>query len=149
MNPRALGLTGSAALFAGVFTPIVSLPIVGTKNYFQNGTGDGVILLVLAAISVALIRGRRFRWLAATGLVSLSILLFALARFHSIMREVKKEIETDLADNPFAGLATAMLDSVQLEWGWALLVAGAVLITAAGVMKQPAAPYPLQVRSNE
>jgi hypothetical protein len=32
---------------------------------------------------------------------------------------------TELAGNPFAGLATGMVESVQLQWGWALLVAGA------------------------
>src|ERR1043165_399933 len=49
-----LGIAGSLVLFVGVFTPIVSMPVVGNVNYFQNGEGDGVIVLILALISLVL-----------------------------------------------------------------------------------------------
>ncbi|MBI9082217.1 MAG: hypothetical protein JEZ11_01385 [Desulfobacterales bacterium] len=45
---QILGLIGSIILFVGVFTPIFSVPIMGNMNYFQNGKGDGTIVLVLA-----------------------------------------------------------------------------------------------------
>jgi len=38
-------------LFVGVFTPFVSLPFAGNLNYFQNGKGDGVIILLIALVS--------------------------------------------------------------------------------------------------
>jgi hypothetical protein len=60
---QILGLAGSVALFIGVFTPIVSLPVVGNMNYFQNGRGDGVIVLVLAVVSLILVLIKRYRWL--------------------------------------------------------------------------------------
>ena len=50
-----LGLIGSVVLFIGVFAPIVSVPIMGNINYFQNGQGDGMIILVLAVISLILV----------------------------------------------------------------------------------------------
>src|SRR5207249_2067432 len=35
--PLLLGLIGTITLLVGVFTPIVSVPIVGSLNYFLNG----------------------------------------------------------------------------------------------------------------
>jgi len=48
---QTFGLIGSVMLFIGVFTPLISLPIVGSTNYFMNGRGDGTIVLILAVIS--------------------------------------------------------------------------------------------------
>lgn len=45
MNRQVVGFIGAAALGLGVFMPLVSMPIVGTINYFNNGRGDGIIVL--------------------------------------------------------------------------------------------------------
>ena len=52
---QLLGLIGSIVLFIGVFTPIVSVPIMGNMNLFQNGKGGGTIVLILAVISLVLV----------------------------------------------------------------------------------------------
>jgi hypothetical protein len=44
-------------------------------------------------------------------------------------------METELKDNPFRGLADVAVQSVQLEWGWAVLVIGIVLLIAVAAMK--------------
>lgn len=53
-NRHVVGLIGSLLLFIGVFCPIVSAPIIGNINYFQNGKGDGVLIIILVGISLAL-----------------------------------------------------------------------------------------------
>ena len=60
---HSLGLIGSVALILGVFAPILSLPIVGSVNYFSNGSGDGTIVLLVALISLLLTLRRRYEWL--------------------------------------------------------------------------------------
>ncbi|MGB8989707.1 MAG: hypothetical protein WCC37_24130, partial [Candidatus Sulfotelmatobacter sp.] len=40
---QILAILGALLLFVGVFLPIVSMPIVGSLNYFHNGQGDGTI----------------------------------------------------------------------------------------------------------
>ena len=35
---QLLGLIGFIFLFVGVFAPIISVPIIGNMNYFQNGS---------------------------------------------------------------------------------------------------------------
>jgi len=51
------------------------------------------------------------------------------------MSEANAQMETELADNPFRGLADMAMQSVQLQWGWALLVVGAALVIASAAMK--------------
>ena len=132
---QRLGLIGSIILFVGVFTPIVSVPIVGTLNYFRNGQGDGVIVLILAAISLVLVLTQRYRGLWITGAGSIAVCLFTLIEFQSRMSQIKTDMESELAGNPFRGLADIAVQSVQLEWGWALLFGGAVLVIAAAAIK--------------
>lgn len=57
---QILGIAAAAVLFLGVFAPIVRLPMVGSFNYFRNGEGDGIIVLLLAIVSLALALRRRY-----------------------------------------------------------------------------------------
>jgi hypothetical protein len=135
---KALGLAGAAILMIGVFMPIVSLPVVGTMTYFKNGEGDGTVILGLGAISLLLVLANRLRLLAVTGLLSLGILGYTFYSLQSRIAEMRANMERDLAGNPFAGLARGMMEGVQLQWGWALLVAGAGLVFGASVMRPTA-----------
>ncbi len=135
---QILGLIGSLILFIGVFTPIISLPIVGSMNYFQNGTGDGVIILVLAAFSVFLTLTKRYKFLLFTGEGSLAILAFTFINFQVRMSQMKSQMKGSMANNPFGGLGEAMLNTVQIQWGWAVLIVGAALVIAAAVLKETA-----------
>lgn len=131
-----LGLMGSIALCIGVFAPLVSMPIVGTQNYFANGEGDGTIVLGLAIISFVLILAKRYHALWLTGLGSLGMISFTFIRFRNVIGEMKSDMRSDLQGNPFAGMAEAMIGTVQIQWGWALLLVGAgLLITSAALVE--------------
>ncbi|WP_295400866.1 hypothetical protein [uncultured Thiocystis sp.] len=132
---KLIGLIGSIFLCIGVFAPIASVPIMGDVNYFQNGRGDGSIVLVLALISLVLVLAEKYKGLWFTGIVSLGIMLFTFINFHSKISQVKADMESELASNPFRGLADAAIQSVQLEWGFALLIVGAVLVIASAAMR--------------
>mgnify|MGYP001406648426 CR=1 FL=1 len=136
MNTKQiLGLFGSIALLVGVFTPIVSVPIMGTMNYFQNGKGDGAVVLILAAISLVLVLMKKYKGLWLTGIGSISVMAFTFIRFQLKISEMKSQIQSDLAGNPFRGLADMAVQSIQLQWGWALLLIGAALIFASAAIK--------------
>lgn len=136
MNTKQLlGLIGSIILFIGVFAPIVSIPIMGNMNYFQNGKGDGTIVLVLAVVSLVLVLVKKYNGLWFTGLGSLAVMAFTFINFQMKMSEAKAQMETELAGNPFRGLADIAMQSVQLQWGWALLVVGAALVIASAAIK--------------
>lgn len=137
MNTKQiLGLIGSIILFVGVFAPILSVPIMGNMNYFQNGKGDGIIVLVLAVASLVLVLTKNYKGLWFTGLGSIGVLLFTFINFQSKMSQMKSEMESQLAGNPFRGLADMAMQSVQLQWGWALLIVGAGLVIASAAVKE-------------
>ncbi len=142
MNRQTLGLVGAAVLFVGVFTPIVSLPIVGSMNYFQNGHGDGVLILAFALLALLFVVRRAFRLLCIPGFGSLAVLAITFINLQNKLAEAKGSMARDLADNPFRGLAEAMVGTVQLQWGWAVLVVGAVVLLIAAFstdIKEPSA----------
>lgn len=129
-NRQTLGFAGVAAQTIGVFTPLVSMPIIGSMSYINNGKGDGVIILGLAFVSLLILAARRYRLLWFTGLASLGLLAFTYVNISKAMALAA----VSLADNPFAGLAT-----MQLQWGWGVLIVGSVLVLAAAAVR-PAAP---------
>ena len=133
---QLLGLIGSAILFVGVFAPIISIPIMGNMNYFQNGKGDGVIVLVLAVISFILVLLKKFKGLWFTGLGSMAIMTFTFINFQMALNNTRTQMETELTGNPFRGIADMAMQSVQVQWGWALLIIGVVLLIASAAIKE-------------
>jgi hypothetical protein len=125
---RVFGFAGAGALAFGVFLPIARFPIVGSINYFKNGTGDGTILLVVAGIAALFTILNRFAWLLPCGVVSMGLLTVVWLRLSARIADAQAKMATELANNPFRGLAEAMSGSVQLEWGWAVMFAGALLL---------------------
>lgn len=134
MSPRLLfGVSGSILLFLGVFMPIISLPIIGNMNYFQNGKGDGVIILVLAGISLFLALTERLKGILIPAFLSLAVMGLTFFRFQWAIGSARGEMSK--SDNPFKALGETMLDTVQLQWGWAVLIVGVGCLFAAAFMK--------------
>ncbi|NJO59290.1 MAG: hypothetical protein HC836_13540 [Richelia sp. RM2_1_2] len=125
---KALVIAGAVLLAIGVFCPIISAPIIGTLNYFHNGNGDGVILLILSAISIFLVLKHEFRYLWWTGLASLGVTILGFLGFQWKLSEIKSSMESELEGNPFRGLADATVNSIQLQWGWVVILLGIGLI---------------------
>ena len=134
----ALGIGGAILLFIGVFLPIVQVPFLGSVNYFQNGKGDGVILIVLAVISVFIVAGKEFKYLWITGGASLATLGYTLFNFNSRMSVAHSQMQRDLANNPYADVGSAFLNMVQFQWGWAVLVIGAAALLASAALRPSA-----------
>lgn len=132
---QLIGLLGAAVLAIGVFMPLLSGPLGMSINYFSNGKGDGVTILALAVCTVALVLTRKYRLLWATGGLSLAVLAFTFVRMQAKISDVQEEMNSNLQGNPFRGLADAAMASVQMQWGWAVLAIGAVLILACAGMK--------------
>ena len=103
--PLVLGLAGATVLLFGVFTPIFSVPVLGSLNYFHNGKGDGVVILVLAAISVLLTLGRCYKTLWVTGLASVALLAFTFTNFQVRIARLEANVFDRSEDNPFGSIA--------------------------------------------
>jgi AAA+ superfamily predicted ATPase len=129
MEPRqVVGLTGALLLFFGVFTPIVSFPTIGYINYFQNEKADGIVILILAVSSFLLLLAKRYRGLWFTGLPSFGVLLFTFVNLQIRISEIKEKFSGELTGNRSPGLVDWAIRSVQIQWGWPVLIIGAAFI---------------------
>jgi hypothetical protein len=138
-NRQIPGLIGSLLMIVGVFTPLVSLPMVGTINYFNNGEGDGVFLLILGAISLVLVSVKWYRGLWLSGGAALALLIFSFVTLMVKIEEMKSQMQGRLVNNPYRGIADLAMQSIQIQWGWALMAIGAGFIIAAAYLT-PIAP---------
>ena len=129
-----IGITGALLLILGTLVPIVTIPIAGSQNYFQNGTGGGVFIAGLALLAIVLILAKKFQALIAVGLASAVLTSFTLVNILIRISEAKSELEASLEGNPFAGLATGLMNSIQIEWGWLVLYLGAAALVVSGIM---------------
>lgn len=102
-NKQPVGIAACFLLIVGCFVPLFSVFGLVTENYFKDGEGDGVLLIVLTVISFLLVLTNRYRGLFISG--GLSALLIVYDFFDVLS-----------------------IDLVDLEWGWFLLFAGVILL---------------------
>lgn len=128
-----VGLVGSGLLFLGAFMPVVRMPIVGSINYVNNGEGDGVFIVAVAVIAMVSALAGWGLLLGTMGLVSAALMTYSVISFLGLRSESVADLQEELVDNPFAGLGEAMIQSVQLEWGWGVLFLGAAFVMTGGI----------------
>lgn len=126
---QILGFTGAAILVIGVFMPVVSLPIVGSINYYNNGNGDGLLIIVFAIISAIVVYIKKYPWLYATAAASLLVIAYDFLNVQSKISDLRQQF----GDNVYSNL---ILNSIQMQWGWAVLVIGALLLIVATTIKE-------------
>jgi hypothetical protein len=132
--PAMLGFVGGAILTLGVFAPIVRAPIFGSLNYFQNGKGDGVILLIAGIASIFFTAQRKFKRLWVTGAVSIAYALFTMGHFIYGMEKLKRDLASKHDTSIFSGITSTMMNSVELQWGLPLLIFGGLVVLAAAAL---------------
>ena len=153
MNTKKfVGLIGSIVLFIGVFTPVFSYSLLFTEgniNYFDSDEGAGSIVLILAGISLLLVLTGKFQGLWFTGLGSLAVLLFTFSDFQGWLPHFdfqfqrwfpQTDLESEIAAHPFFNreVMEQIAHTVQLEWGWAVLILGAAFVITPAAMKDDA-----------
>lgn len=131
-SSKNLALVGATLLIIGAFCPLVRFPIVGDINYFHNGMGDGVLIVILAVATAGIALADRVKWASITGGAALLVMIMSFLGFHTKITELKNNLEIELADNPFKEFADVAINSVQMQWGWAVLLLGAMLTIYAG-----------------
>lgn len=118
----------------GVFAPLMSAPIVGHINYFRGGKGDGVFVLALAIIAALMAAAQAYRWLLAVGAACTFLIGYAFADHLTRLLRAQEALLAKTDSGLGDALASLAANSMQLEWGWLLLVVGAILLLAAGMM---------------
>lgn len=132
----ACGLIGAGTLIAGVFMPLLQVPIFGSINYFTIEKVDSSIIIglgIVSAIAVLL----KVTWPCVVGgLVTLGFITYRFTNLSVGMAHAKEELKSQAGDNPFAGLASTMADSVGIQWGFAVLAIGAMTLIVAPMLRE-------------
>ena len=129
-----VALIAGVLLIMGPFCPVVSFPIVGDITYFNNGQGDGTIVVVLGALTLVLAALRKYVLLWITGVGSVGLAVFTFMQFRQKIGDLNDKVSDNLKDNPFKGLADVAVQSIQIKWGLAVVLVGGVLAIAAASM---------------
>lgn len=132
---QLVGLAGGVILLLGVFLPIVSMPIAGSISVFSSGRVDGYILLVLAIISLILAFINNVKPLRITGGVSLLIVIVDFVYLLYTLNSIKGDVSDKLKGNPFGGMADAMMNTIQIQYGWVFLFIGSLLLVYVAFAK--------------
>jgi len=129
---QASGLLGAALLFSGLFSPIFTSPVKGQIDYFQYNSTEAGALLFLAALALTFSLIRRYHLLLMSGIAICGTLALAFIKFQLFVSDVAPRWMGKFADSPYEGINRLVKSSFALDWGWGLLLAGAVLVLVAG-----------------
>ena len=148
---QLVGLAGGVVLLLGVFLPIVSMPIAGSISVFSSGRIDGYVLLGLTIISLILAFMNNLKPLQITGGLSLLIVVIDFIYLLYKLNSIKGDMSDKLKDNPFGGMAEAMMSTVQIQYGWVFLFIGSLLLVyaafAKSITKHPFEGVALEIQS--
>ena len=129
---QLIGYAGGVLLIFGTFLPIVSLPIVGSVNYFMNGKGDGIFIIGYAVLAIIFVALKRYKLLWIPAILAIGQLTYALITFSQKISETASSLNGNI-------FGQAIASTVHLDWAWIVLYAGAALLIMAIYIK-PAPP---------
>ena len=133
---QVMGFFGIVITILGVFSPIFTAPIVGTVNYFKNGSEEAIILIVLTALSAFLLARKQYSWLYGSSVWSFLLVGGTFWYYQSLISDLKASTNRELAGNPFRGLADMAMAATGLSWGWFLLFLGTGLVVMAAYLRK-------------
>ncbi|WP_416665997.1 type IV pilin-like G/H family protein [Egbenema bharatensis] len=133
---QALGFAGIAITILGIFSPVMTAPIVGTLTYFRNGTTEAIVLLLLTAFSAVFLVKRYYSWLYGSSIWALFLVGGTFLHYQSVISDMKASIDRDLVGNPFRGIADMAMAGTGLSWGWIFLFLGTGLVVAHAYLRK-------------
>lgn len=133
---QLMGFVGVAITILGIFSPILTAPVVGTVNYFKNGSEEAIILIVLTAFSTFLLAKKHYSWLYGSSVWAFLLVGGTFWYYQSLISDLKASTDRELAGNPFRGLADMAMAATGLSWGWVLLFLGTGLVVMAAYLRK-------------
>ncbi|MDJ1502701.1 hypothetical protein [Xanthocytophaga agilis] len=130
-----LGVIGSLLLFVSTFMPILTVPLYGSINYFQNGLGYGVVIAAIAMIALILAILKENLFQSATALSAVIVIGYTYINFQHAIDALRTEMQVRLVSNPLRGLADGMIKEIQIEYGFVVMVIGVILLFVAGIVR--------------
>jgi len=126
---RYAGYGGVVLLFLGLFAPLTTYPVGLIETATTTLIGDNIAFAVMAVaivLGLAAILKEKYKIASVAGGIALicTILLY---------QHVAVRIQNAVQQDPLMGALVNQI--VQISWGWALLLLGAILLIASGLIK--------------
>ena len=138
---RTIAFIGAAMLIFGVFLPLFSVPFFGSVTYFGNSRSAAFVLIAIALAAAALAGTGRTRYVAFAGLAALGVMAGTFLRARARLEEMREGLGGDgFRGQLLRAIADRAAESVQPQWGWAVLGLGAAMLIFAGIAAWRARP---------
>ena len=126
---RYAGDGGVVLLCLGLFAPLTTYPVGLIETATTTLIGDNIAFAVMAVaivLGLAAILKEKYKIASVAGGIALiwTILLY---------QHVAVRIQNAVQQDPLMGALVNQI--VQISWGWALLLLGAILLIASGLIK--------------
>jgi hypothetical protein len=122
-------VVGALLLIFGVFAPFMHIFVIGDIAFFDNGRGDGVVVLILSVIALSFALKHSYDKLWIFG--SINIVLIALT-FLFVKNHFSKQADLLIAMGSLKESESMLMQRVyQIEWGTGILLVGSILLIVA------------------
>jgi len=130
---KVIVLIGALLLALGTLLPVIEVPKRGAINLWDvDRTGAVVMVLAAAAAGLALLnRPRHALW---PGIGSLLTLAYAYQRVNAEIAAAELRLRGNAGEDPLGAVRDLVASSALIEYGWAVLALGAIMVTAAGAL---------------
>ena len=129
MQPRQLlGIAGAALLIFGNFAPLVTF---GPSSLIYFNDVSPVALLLPSVVALLQVLMERYRWLWLPAIICLGFVLYGIVANLSQLPALRAELAGNPACIPSCG---------EIQWGWAILLVGSILLAAAAFKKGTETP---------
>ncbi len=130
---KVIVLIGAVLLALGTFLPVLEVPKRGAINLWDVDRA-GVVVMVLAAAAAAVALLNRPRHAVWPGIGSLLVLAYAYQRVNAEIAAAELRLRDNQGEDPLGAVRDLVASSASIEYGWAVLAFGAIMVTAAGAL---------------
>lgn len=129
MRPLTLiSFVGFVTLMAGLWCPLLHVPIAGNFSAFRLNQPYGLVLLLMVVVGIV---GNVFNKYKVTQFAALASLVLVVVFFIAVFLKVK----TAFSFIPFGSVAQFLTHAlIKFKWGWYVLFVGQ-LLALTGVIK--------------
>ncbi|MRG43670.1 hypothetical protein GFS24_01015 [Chitinophaga sp. SYP-B3965] len=120
-------ITLAIIMAIGVFMPLINIPFFGSLNFYMNGEGDGVYVLLCAGIAAIFSLTKYQKLVIIPGLVATIILLMLFMNYQDAYSNFQKIPTNNLG--LFRELGESVKSAVSLNFGFIVMVIGALGLT--------------------
>jgi hypothetical protein len=121
---KSFAVVGSLLLAIAPFAPFISAPVLGRITLFQQGKGDGVVLIVVSVVAMGLSLFGRYEFLWVSGALGLFEIGNLFYFFYQRLPEIIENYNCETKDNQFGFIGNITLAMFDADWGVMVLLLG-------------------------